>query len=221
MEVYGDYMIYVDKRWSLEDLYLFPRAYEQVYFAYEALIPAADDQMNERILRAFNAFPWRGGYSAVSFYNQLKYATPKERRPIIRQIRYASPGYIELVLAIPLAIQIAGVVGAVAGSLLACNKLYNTIYTDAQKRELLALDIKSAEIDLANKQLDFIKNSNEKLAEILMLESAVVIESRAEHPLIAMKILMSIYRRVRTLAEYHQKGKAKLSHKLDKDGDHF
>lgn len=221
MEVYGDYMIYVDKRWSLEDLYLFPRAYEQVYFAYEALIPAADDQMNERILRAFNAFPWRGGYSAVSFYNQLKYATPKERRPIIRQIRYASPGYIELVLAIPLAIQIAGVVGAVAGSLLACNKVYNTIYTDAQKRELLALDIKSAEIDLANKQLDFIKNSNEKLAEILMLESAAVIESRAEHPLIAMKILMSIYRRVRTLAEYHQKGKAKLSHQLDKDGDHF
>jgi hypothetical protein len=39
MTEYDNYPIAIDKRWSLEDLYKFPRAYEQVYFAYEALLP--------------------------------------------------------------------------------------------------------------------------------------------------------------------------------------
>jgi len=189
---------------------VFPRAYEQIYYAYEALLPAPDEQVDARILSAFAAFPWRGGYSAVNFYNQLKFATPRGNRPTIQAIQYASPGFIQLQLYIPLAIQIASVVSAVAGSLLACNKLYSTIYKDAQNRKLLGLDIKSKEIDLAKKQLDFILNANKKIAELLQLQSAEVIEERAEHPLIAMKILFSIYRRIRTLAEYQQKGKAKL-----------
>jgi len=223
MEFYGEYPIFMDKRWSLEDLYLFPRAYEQVYFAYEALLPAPDEEVDERILRAFNAFPWRGGYSAVNFYNQLKYATPKKKRPVIREIQYASPGHIELILNIPLAIQIAGVVTTVTGALAACNKLYHTIYTDAQKRKLLSIDLKSKEIELANQQMDFILDSNEKMARILQLKSAEVIEKRAEHPLIALKILLSIYRRVRSLAEYQEKGKAKLSQRVtpNEDGEFF
>lgn len=219
MKYYGEYPIFMDKRWSLEDLYLFPRAYEQVYYAYEALLPAPDEHVNERILRAFSAFPWRGGYSAVNFYNQLKYATPKKMRPVIREIRYASPGHIELVLNITLAVQIAGVVTTVTASLAACNKLYHSIYTDAQKRKLLSLDLKSKEIDVANKQLDFILEANAKIAKILQIESAEVIEVRSEHPLIALKILMSIYRRVRSLAEYQEKGKAKLSTRIGPDED--
>ena len=83
MEFYDDYTILIDKRWSLGDLYEFPRAYEQVYFAFEALIPA-DEEAAARIDRAFKAFPWRGGYSAVNFYNQLKYATPPNKRPTIK-----------------------------------------------------------------------------------------------------------------------------------------
>lgn len=223
MEYYGEYPIFMDRRWSLEDLYLFPKAYEQVYYAYEALLPAPDEEVDERILRAFSAFPWRGGYSAVNFYNQLKYATPKKKRPVIREIRYASPGYIELILNIPLAIQIAGVVATITGSLAGCNKLYHSIYTNAQKRKLLGLDLKSREIDIANKQMDFILESNEKMAKILQLKSAEVIEKRAEHPLIALKIMLSIYRRVRSLAEYQEKGKANLSTRLgpDEDGNFY
>ena len=210
MGEYDNYPIFIDKRWSLEDLYKFPRAYEQVYFAYEALLPALTDQANDRILRAFNAYPWQGGYSAINFYNQLKYATPINKRPVIKRMQYASPGVIDLFLNLPLALQIAGVVTSVAGSIGACNKVYHAIYTNAQKRKLLGLDIKSREIEVANKQIDFILEANQKLAGILQLESPAVIESRVEHPLIAMKIMMSIYRRVKTLVDYQEKGKAKL-----------
>ena len=219
MAYYGDYIILIDKRWSLEDLYVFPRAFEQVYFAYEALVPAPDDIVDDRIDRAFRDYPWRGGYSAVNFYNQLKYATPKNKRPTIQAIQYASPGFIDLMLNLQLALQIASVVSTVAGSILACNKVYSTIYKDAQHRKLLSIDIQTKQLELANKEMDFIIDANKKMAKLLKLDSAHVIEQRAEHPIIAMKILFSIYRRVRTLAEYQDKGKARLPQSVNPDAD--
>lgn len=219
MKYYDDYIILIDKRWSLEDLYVFPRAFEQVYFAYEALLPAPDEIVDARIDQAFKAYPWRGGYSAVNFYNQLKYATPKNKRPTIQAIQYASPGFIDLMLNLQLALKIAGVVSAVTGSILACNKVYSTIYKDAQNRKLLSIDIQTKEIELANKQMNFILDANKKMAKILGLDSAEAIEQRAEHPVIAMKILFSIYRRVRTLAEYQEKGKARLPESVNPNED--
>ena len=122
-------------------------------------------------------------------------------------------------LNLPLALQIAGVVSAVTGSILACNKVYSTIYKDAQNRKLLSIDIQTKEIELANNQMNFILDANKKMATILGLDSAEVIEQRAEHPVIAMKILFSIYRRVRTLAEYQEKGKARLPQSVNPNED--
>lgn len=223
VEVYGDYAIFIDKRWSLEDLYKFPRAYEQVYFAYEAVLPAPDEQTNDRIESAFRAFPWRGGYSAVSFYNQLKHATKPRKRPVIKEIQYASPGHIELLLNLPLAIKIAASVSAVAGSINVCNKVYNSIYSDLQKRELLRLEVERKKIELTKEQLGVVLHANEQMAQILGLPSVSDIVKRTNDPLIALKILLSIYRRVRTLAEYKNKGKANLSERIgaDEDGEFY
>jgi len=223
VEFYDSYAIFIDKRWSLEDLYKFPRAYEQVYFAYEAVLPAPDEQTNERISSAFLAFPWRGGYSAVNFYNQLKSATPVRQRPVIKAIQYASPGFIELILNLPLAVQIAGYVSSVAGSIGVCNKVYNAIYTDLQKRELLRLDVERKKIELTREQFDLVVYANHQMATILGLPSAETIMKRTNDPLIALKILLSIYRRVRTLAEYKNKGKANLAERIgpDEDGEFY
>ena len=223
MDNYGNYPIFIDKRWSLEDLYRFPRAYEQVYFAYEAVLPAPDEQTNERIERAFQAFPWRGGYSAVNFYNQLKYATPPKKRPMIQQMRYASPGYIELFLNLPLALQVAIQVGAIAGSIGTCNKVYNAIYSDIQRRKLLKLDVERKKIELTREQISLLTSSSEEMAKLLGLPSADPILRRTKNPLVALKILLSIYRRVRTLAEYQYEGKANLAQRTgpDEDGKFF
>jgi hypothetical protein len=90
--LYGSYTILMDGRWTLDDLYKFSHTYEQAYFALDAIVPSETEADNDRIERAFRAFPWRGGYSAVNFYNQLRYATPVGARPKIVSIQYASPG---------------------------------------------------------------------------------------------------------------------------------
>jgi hypothetical protein len=204
---FSRYAVYIDGRWSLEDLYRFPRAYEQVYFALEAIVSAEDEEIEERIVRAFRAFPWRGGYSAVSFYNQLKWATAPEHRPVIVSIQYASPGWIEMLLNQHLALQIGAVVTSVAGSIGVCNKVYNRIHTDLQKRNLLRIEVERKQIELSREKIGLVKDSVDDIVRILGLDAANTINDRTNDPLISLKILLSIYRRIRILAQYKLKGK--------------
>ncbi len=205
------YTIHIDGRWSLEDLYVFPRTYEQVYFALEALLPARDEETNERVLRAFKAFPWQGGYSAVGFYNQLKFATPARRRPTVESISYSSPGWIEIGAIIPLAYGVAHIVNHISKALEQCNRTYNQIYTDAQKRELLRIEVERKRLKLTKEQLKFTIESSDELSQLMDLPSVQVIHDRTENPLISMKILLSLFRRVRTLASYQERGKAEFN----------
>lgn len=206
VDQFDKYAIHIDGIWSLEDLYLFPHTYEHVYFALGAILPADDEETEERIVRAFRAFPWQGGYSAVSFYNQLKWATARERRPVIISIRYASPGWIEMLLNQHLALQIGAIVTSVAGSIGVCNKVYNQIHTDLQKRKLLRIEVKRKQVELSREEICLVRDSVDDMVRILGLDSATAINNRTSDPLISLKILLSIYRRLRTLAKYKNKG---------------
>jgi len=219
MDHYGEYGIFIGERWSLGDLYRFPRTYEQVYFAFEAILPTESEATQARLERAFRAFPWRGGYSAVGFYDQLRRATPPQKRPTIRAIQYASPGFIELVLNLPLAIHIASVVASVAGSISICNRVYNNIHKNLQERKLLRIEVERKKIELSREEIALIRYANEEMAQLLGLPSAQAIVERSDDPLVALKILLSIYRRVRTLAEFKNSGKANLSSRASPDED--
>lgn len=207
---HGVYSIRLDGRWSLEDLYRFPRTYEQAYFALDALIPSESEIDFERVQRAFEAFPWQGGYSAVNFYNQLKYATPAKSRPSIVAIEYASPGFLNLALVLEQAQMLGAIVAAVAGSITACNALYNKIMNDLQRRKLLRIQVERAEIALSRDELKLIRQYNKEMADLLNIGTPAALEERTGRPLVSLKILLSVYRRIRTLAEYHNKRKAVL-----------
>ena len=55
-----------------------PHTYIQVYsFLYSFYTPIEDfDDENDRLVITYSAHPWKGGYSAVNFYNNLKYIVP-------------------------------------------------------------------------------------------------------------------------------------------------
>src|SRR5579875_2065143 len=133
------YKIPIAGKWSLEDLYVFPRTYEQCYFMYLALMSNELDSDSDRITRAYEAFPWQGGYSAVGFYNQLKWAVPKRHRPQIVRIEYASPGLIELSLVVAVSVSLERIVKGLCNSARDINATYNEIYRDLQERKLLKL----------------------------------------------------------------------------------
>lgn len=209
----GIYRIEIDKRWDLEDLYRFPRAYEQVYFALFSLFPHDDESTRERIDRAYASFPWKGGYSAVNFYSNLKYILPKRQRPAVASIQYASPGWIELFhVVLPVAFGIAAVVKAVCSSINNANNTYTNIHKGLADRKMLRIEVDRKELELLEQHLNFVKKANLDMAQILQLPASQieVINAKTGSALKTLKIFLSIFRRVKILAEYQTKGKADL-----------
>jgi hypothetical protein len=172
------------------------------------VLPTPDEYHEERVDRAFEAFPWRGGYSAVNFYNQLRYATPPHLRPRILSIQFASAGWIELSLIVANAVALGVIVRSVARTIDRCNHTYNGIMSDLMKRKLLRIELERARYGLQRDEIELVDRAADVMAKILQLGSADSVHKRTKNPLISLKILLSLYRRVRTLAEYQLKGKA-------------
>lgn len=211
MADYGRYRIELASEWSLEDLYVFPRAFEQVYFFFASLDKDLDDIDREKLENAYKAFPWQGGYSAVSFFNQLKYTTPRRKRPNIIAIHKASPGYFDLGLWITTAISLAVLVKNISVAIDAVNTTYSNVYKGMQERQLLKLRVKREALEFNRKDMEFIISSSQEMAKILGFTSPAALNDLTGSPYLTVKILLSVYRRVRTLAEYENKGKAHLS----------
>lgn len=211
MEEYGNYRIALDRQWSLEDLYKFPRTFEQAYFFFASIDPDLDKTSQQRIARAYESFPWQGGYSAVGFFDQLKFSVDRRKRPKIVAIQKASPGFLELSLVIGVAFSLAKIVKHLAGGIDAANSTYNNIYKGMQERKLLKLKVEREVLKLDKEHIDFIDSGSRKMAKLLGFSSPAKLNNFTNDPYLTLKILFSVYRRVRTLAQYESSGKAQLS----------
>jgi hypothetical protein len=204
------YLIPIEGRWTLEDLYEFPRAYEQCYFAYLGLSPEASKFEDDRVLRAFEAFPWQGGYSAVDFYNQLKWAVPKRGRPRINRIEYASPGLIELGgLVVSIAVIIEKVVHTLCNAAKDVNRTYSAIHRDMQKRKLLRIRTESEIRKLTPGEQRVVDGYAEEMAGVLDVDLSLL-NKRTGASYKSLKIMLSLFRRLRQIAKFQKGGKVNL-----------
>jgi hypothetical protein len=206
----GIYQVPIDGDWTLEDLYVFPHAYEQCYFMYLALSPEAPEFADDRIVYAYEAFPWQGGYSAVDFYNQLKWAIPKRKRPGIVAIRYGSPGLIEIGgLVISVAVIIEKVVHTLCNTAKDASRTYSAIYRDMQRRRLLRIKTEGEMRNLTSEEQRAIDRHAEEMAGILEVDIGLLNE-RTGSPYRSLKILLSLFRRLRSIAQFQKNGKVRL-----------
>jgi hypothetical protein len=201
------YTIHLDGIWVIDDLYVFPRALEQVYFLLLSLRSGHGEVDAERIAHAYAAFPWQGGYSAVSFYNQLKFLVPKRQRLRVISIRYESPGWIEIAVIAIVARNLEKIVKSVAGSIRHSNRVYHDIMVGLEKRKLLRLKVRRAELALRRDEEKYIHQSLKEMAAILRMPYVRRLDELTGDPYKSLKILLSVYRRVRTMANYQNQGK--------------
>lgn len=196
------YRIGIDEKWSLIDLYQFPHAYTQVY-AFIYSLSGTGPMSDAAVAEIYRRYPWRGGYSAVGFYWDLYYAMEKEHRPMVNSIRYSSPGYIEIGAIAIVATQIKRIVKTVAECIEIADATYDRIYKRAQKRKLLALDVKRQQREFEREEIQFMITSSQELSKLLEFEGLESLQSRTQDQLGTLKILLSFYRRVRELAEFY------------------
>ncbi|MGH8531507.1 MAG: hypothetical protein ACREV1_01975 [Gammaproteobacteria bacterium] len=210
----GTQRLALDGDWTLFEFSQFARAYSQAYSVLYSLDPTLspdpEDEEFERIRHLYNAFPWRGGYSAVNFYESLRCRVPKQDRPAIKSIRYESPGWIELSLIVGVALSIKSIIKSFAGSVKQVNSTYHEIYKGMQNRKLTDLDIKRGEIELTREQRRFARESADELAERMHFERLAQLKELSDNEVASLKILLSLFRRSRDLWKIEQQGRIRF-----------
>ena len=209
----------LDGRWGLEELSETAKDYVQLYgFAY-SLIPDLPSARRNELDYIYGKFPWRGGYSTVNFFDQLFHKIPPGLRPEIQRIQYASPGFIELTEIALVAASVAGIVKAVCSSIDTAHDTYRKIQKASVDHELSKIDLASKELELTRKQIEFCETSSMKLVKLFGLTDAQeqIIDQRVQgNPIMKLKMLLSVFRRVEPLAKKQSDGKLKIT---GEDGD--
>lgn len=207
------YRIPLDGRWELVDLYKFPHTYTQIYSVLYVLEQELSKPRSDRRNYEFAKYPWRGGYSTVNWFNGLYHTIPSEHRPRVIEIKYASPGWLDLGLYVSVAISIKCMLVAfsVAGRHL--NDTYTKIQQGIYERKLNTLKLRKKEFEIESERVKFVKTSCQEMATLMGFKHLKEVHELTKDPLVSLKMLSALYRRLRTLEEFESAGKTKIKDK--------
>jgi len=90
------------------------------------------------------------------------------------------------------------------------NSLYREIYKGLHQRRLMRIKVRRQEIALRRDQIRFAQESAKELSRLMDFKHLEELDLLTRNPLGTLKILLSVYRRLRALAKYEKKGKANL-----------
>ena len=206
----------LDGRWGLKELSEATKDYTQLYgFAY-SLLPDLPLARREEIDFIYGKFPWQGGYSTVNFFNQLFHKIPPKLRPEVKRIQYASPGFIELSELLLVAVTVAGIVKAVCSTFNTAHDTYRKIQKGSIDHKLSKINLTKEELELTQKQIAFCESSAKQLIQLFGLTETQeqLIDKRVQgNQVMKLKILLSVFRRVKPLAEKQTEGKLEVTGK--------
>lgn len=196
--------------WTLHDLYVFPHAYEQCYAFIYCLgteLPARD---KEAIDHAFLKYPWKGGYSYVNIYSVLQRQVPPRERARIQSFHKASPGWIDLLLNVEAAKEVAKAVAALSGAGVAAAAAYKKAYVLLLSLKAEREKSRLQQLQLRQQQIKAIRGSCDELAKSLGFKNLPDLHRRTNDPEVSLKLLAAHYRRMKVLVDYEEKEKVVL-----------
>src|SRR6202000_3169501 len=97
---------------------------------------------------------------------------------------------------------------AVMASADSLNNTYSNIIKGMQQRKLMEIKIKRERLKLEREESKFIEESNKRLCKAMEIKNLYELDVKTKSPLKTLKILLSLYRRVKILAKYQGEGKA-------------
>ena len=202
------YRLELDGDWGLWELSEFGRQYVQAYSFYHVLIAA--DRGNElclyRLRWALHAFPWRGGWSSVDFFDALVRTVPRSHLPRVRRIQYSSPGFIEITVGIMAA---AGAVKSISAAYNAIHESYRRTQRAAAEHKLLKIDVRKAELSLGKMELvdELVKELRD---ELKLQQFERLLRGLDTAPLAELKVYLALCRRIRPLSKLQDDDKIRF-----------
>lgn len=212
MSEFGIYRVEMDERWELKDLYEFPHNFLQVYsFAYclDSELPVGDA---ERIDFALRSFPWRGGYSVVNLYQLLQRQAAYRQKPTVAEIKYASPGWLDIALNIAPALKVATYAASAIYTTERLARAYSSIQKHLQEISIQKRKNEIEDLQLSRQQLQEMRLLNEEISQCIGFTKLDELYSRTGSAEVVSKILSAQYRRLKVITDYVKKGKVRLPH---------
>ena len=117
---------------------------------------------------------------------------------------------MELSLIVPVALAIRAMVKGFASSVRELNQLYHEIYRGLHERRLMRIDVRERAIKLQRAELAWVEEMTERMTRLLGPEQLNGLSRHLDNPLAKLKLLLSVFRRVRTIARYERDGKVRL-----------
>jgi hypothetical protein len=204
------YRVMMEGRWDLVDLYALPHAFEQCYsfiYCFDAEVtPISAD----RISYALREYPWRGGYSYINIYSVLRTQINWRDRPRVSEIKYASPGWLELALNFEVAVQVAKAVAAISVAGAVAAKSYAAAYKALADIKTAREKSRLANLKLTVEQDATLMKLCEAHAKFLGFKSAKALTGQTGSTEVTLRLLLAHHRRLRDLAAFVENGKAEL-----------
>jgi hypothetical protein len=195
------YRIALDGGWRLSQFFNFSDNYEKVYAFLYSISKIKHE--SEYLKYIFSSPPFKGGFSYMHFYNNLLNLLPPTDQIRILSIQYASPGWIDLNLLPDVAFSVKNIVTAFVASDNELLNSYRIIYNALKEQDLLTNDTPYNQLPADTRE--FITESNYGLATLMQLNGVEHINLLTSHDeLSTLKILLSLYRRVKKLADYQK-----------------
>jgi hypothetical protein len=74
----------------------------------------------------------------------------------------------------------------------------------------MRIEDRRRQLDFRREEIQFVEQSLTQMAAILGFKNIKEINEHTGNPYVSLKIMLSLYRRVRTLADYERKGKVEF-----------
>lgn len=193
--------VFIDADLDKGDLGDIPRAFTQAYEIFYIL------STQQRLDATFRSHPWREGFSSMHFYNEIESLMPEEDRPQLKEVQYASPGFMRFSLHRPTAQSVSNCVSLAGDTHSEISRAFTALGSYIEKNDLNSLRRDSKDWSKHNAAL---LSRTKKLLDALHLPRANVLLENAPRLFEAAKIARSIVRRLRTLARYQKQGTIRL-----------
>lgn len=203
LEKSGNYGLNVDGDWFLDDLVKIPRTFQQLYAFCYTLKNLQKQSVWANALHIFRKYPWRGGYSRVNFYQDLRRVIPSMHEAKIKKLQMASAGEFRFELLTSAAEDVRATVDAATNNALALDRLEKEAMTIFRAHKLSRIKSNHPELRLSKGVLALLRKKVGEIAEALGLgEYVEEIRTLAGNDLVAIKILLSFHRRVSRFTKF-------------------
>lgn len=195
----------------MDDLAIIPKTFQQLYSFHYGLSHLDREAIRNKLTRSL--CKWTGGFSAVHLFNGLKNLIPSIHKARVKELKYASPGFIKMNLIKNISNEISNVFDNYLKNKDKAENLYKEIYKYFKDQGISGFDndTQDQEVKITHLQEVTLNNFLAQYLELLGISNYNLSFNSLEiDSLGQIRSILAYYRRLRILGKYVEAGTLKL-----------